>query len=186
MTKLHTRVSCLFLLFSTWKEKTFWLFNFFFCSSCCWGILSDSSRTGILDALHSRLFFISDGSHSVKSPTLVSKCYFNNYLTSSHPGLCTFWLILKFIHKVSKQICECFLVLKKCILMCLWDIFLNEKVTVVFKEKKLIVLTLIKTDSYSPLFIHFYSSFSFTLRLSFVRYLSGGCSWCHLIPDFSP
>lgn len=63
---------------------------------CCrrslrfWGISSDSSRTGILDTLHSTHFgFIWNVSHCASTSFT---CHFNNNsLTSLHPG-CLTWL----------------------------------------------------------------------------------------------
>lgn len=80
---LHSS-SCVLFLWGRKKHSDFLISELFFLSifvfffSSCWGILSDSSRTGILDALHSRrsfflwdvalceksLFRLSSGSHS--------------------------------------------------------------------------------------------------------------------------
>lgn len=120
------------------EKKTFWLFNFrklsfldlfvlcvFFPS--CWGILSDSSRTGILDALHSRhlfflwdvplcensLFCLSSWSHSFskQSPWREAIGYFilSPILCLTSWKLHTFWLILKFIHKFKNTFVSVFL-----------------------------------------------------------------------------
>lgn len=109
--RLCTRVSCS-SSFSHGETKTrsdFLISGTLLLSIFVLRILSDSSRTGILDALHLRHFFIWDTAHCVRVPTFVSAffspSYFNNNnsnnnLPSSHPGCFTFWLILKSIYKI--------------------------------------------------------------------------------------